>query len=307
MKPGATLAVIDNQEDGFDAILDLLPTVRDSVISPNSKRAYYRSLLDFVRWNAGAELGRSRVLEYRQHLIDGGSASSTINLALSAIRKLAEEAECRGYIDERTMRQIRSIESVSSRGVRFGNWLTEDKALELLMLPDQNTPAGLRDFLLLGMLMGCGMRREEAAVVLCTQVVERDGRMVVMDYEGKGRKLRTSVLPRWMEAPVRRWIKAIGREGYLLRPVYRGGAVGETKLSGEGVRLIVHRYTKMIGVEAAPHDLRRTFALQALEGGADIEAVRQALGHASLATTTRYVSSSDALRNPACDFVLGGK
>lgn len=284
----------------------LLPSVRDAVISPRTKRAYYAALREFIEFNGGGELGHTSVLAFRQHLVDRGLASASVNLALSAVRKLADEAERQGLISERTWRQIKGVQGMRSRGVSTGNWLTEEQALALLTAPDQSTAAGRRDFVLLGLLIGCGMRREEAINVRCEQAVERCGRLVLLDVEGKGRKIRTLAVPKWLDQPLRDWMAEIRDRGTIVRRIWRGGEIADDGVTGEAVRQIVGRYCQQLGIKAAPHDLRRTFALQALDGGATVESVRQALGHTSLATTTRYVASVDALRNPACDFMFGG-
>lgn len=284
-------------------LLDLIPSVRDACISPRTKQVYAWALRDFIVWNQGYELERTRVYQYRTHLLETGKSTSTVNLALSAIRKLAGEAEAQGVLGEHVAALIRGVEGVPSRGVRYGNWLTEDQALEMLGLPNLTTASGLRDFVLLSLLLGCGLRREEAAGVTVEQVVRRGDRWVILDVTGKGRKLRTVVIPRWLEDPLTEWT-ASNTDGKLLRRINRGGRIQREGMGATNIAYIVVRYAAKVGVQCSPHDLRRTFALQSLEGGANVETIRQALGHSNLATTTKYVSSGLNLKNPACDYLL---
>lgn len=78
------------------------------------------------------------------------------------------------------------------------------------------------------------------------------------------------------------------------------GVNGE--LSPSAVRDIVRHYGELLGVrDLAPHDLRRTCARLAREGGASLECVQKTLGHASVQTTERYIASTEAAR--AGDFI----
>lgn len=288
------------------AILDLIPAIRDSLMSPRSKVVYTKALADFLAWNAGHELERTRVLEYRQHMLDEGYAPSTVNIALTAIRRLAEEAEAQGCLSERVAKQIANIQGTPKRGVKFGNWLTEEQALELLSAPDQSTNKGMRDFIVLGLLLGCGLRSDEAVRALIDQVVMRDGRMVLLDILGKGGKFRTVVIPRWLEEPLQEWRRRCLEVGgvHIVRRVWRRDVLDSAGMTHTALAYHIVELAKSIGVKCSPHDLRRTFAATALFNGANLEAVRQALGHASLTTTTRYVASALALRDPACDYLL---
>ena len=79
----------------------------------------------------------------------------------------------------------------------------------------------------------------------------------------------------------------------LLRAVRRDGSINGS-LSSSAVRDIVRRYGRAIGVpDLAPHDLRRTHARLAREGGAPMETIQKTLGHASLRTTEIYTSTGE--------------
>jgi integrase len=89
---------------------------------------------------------------------------------------------------------------------------------------------------------------------------------------------------------------------YLLRSISAGGRLGGS-LSPAAVRLIVHAYGARIGVpDLAPHDLRRTHARLAREGGAPLEVIQHSLGHASVQTTERYTRTGTEAN--AGDFIL---
>lgn len=303
---GMSTALVNQNWGGTNSvdILDLIPAIRDSVMSPRSKHLYTKELAQFIAWNGGRELERTRVLEYRQYLLDKGYAPASVNLALTAIRRLAEEAEAQNCLSERTARQILAIEGLPNRGVKFGNWLTQEQAVKLLAVSDQSTNKGLRDFVALGLLLGCGLRSDEAVSVRIDQVVERGDRLVLLDILGKGRKYRTVPVPRWLEEPLLDWITR-GEGVYVIRRVWKDDVLDARGMTSTALAYRIVALAEAIGVKCSPHDLRRTNAALAVLNGANIEAVRQALGHESLTTTTRYVASALSLANPACDFVLG--
>jgi site-specific recombinase XerD len=76
--------------------------VLDSVTSPESKRAYGKGIADFVNWHSatipGSALTKSAVQGYRAHLISLGLSASTINVRMSAVRRLAGEAADNGLM-----------------------------------------------------------------------------------------------------------------------------------------------------------------------------------------------------------------
>jgi integrase len=89
-----------------------------------------------------------------------------------------------------------------------------------------------------------------------------------------------------------------GHNSPILRPFGRGGKPLARALSPTAIREIVWRYAAV-----APHDLRRTFARLAREGGAPLTDIQQALGHASVTTTERYVNERVNLTKGAGDWI----
>lgn len=133
--------------------------------SEHSKRAYRRALADFLEWYAehGGGLSKATVNDYRAWMVKVGVPESSINLRLTAIRRLAREAADNNLIDDATARSIERVKGIARSGEPGGNWLTKDQAEALLNSPDTTTLRGKRDRALLGILVGCGLRREEAA------------------------------------------------------------------------------------------------------------------------------------------------
>ena len=88
-------------------------------------------------------------------------SAASINLTLAALRKLASEATSNGGVAPETAAAILHVSGARRSGVRTGNWLTLQQDQRLLAMPDPATIKGLQDRVLLGLLVGCGLRRGE--------------------------------------------------------------------------------------------------------------------------------------------------
>ncbi len=179
--------------------------------------------------------------------------------------------------------------------------LRVDEAADLIQLAtelaDDGSPVGLRDVAMLELLYATGIRVGELAG-LDVDDIDRD-RNVVRVF-GKGRKERTVPFGHPAARALDRWLSE-GRPR-LLGP--GGGAalfVGTRgkRIDQRAVRTLVHqRIAEVPGApDIGPHGLRHTAATHLLEGGADLRAVQELLGHASLATTQLYTHvTTDRLR-----------
>lgn len=300
-----TQAIVPSPDVRLDTLIDL--TVA-RLNSPHSRRAYARALREFIAfWNEkhGKEkFSRPLVQTYRTKLVASKKRSSSINLALSAIRTLAEEAALYGWLSDAEAHAIASVKNVPRRGVRLGNWLTLEQTKALFAEPDRGTARGQRDFLVLALLAGCGMRRAEIASLRVSHVTIRDGRLLLKDVLGKGGRVRSVPIPAWAWETLQTWLERLGEGDKWLLPRFHQEQVSNTPLSENGIMFIVKRYAARIGCpDIAPHDLRRTFARLAKNGGADLMQIQHTLGHASVKTTEQYIASALDLANPACDFL----
>jgi len=181
---------------GFDSFKAL---VLDSVDSLESKRAYDKGISDFIAWRASTNphnrFNKAAVQSYRAHLIEVGLAPSTINVRMSAIRRLAAEAADNGLLDPVVASGVSRIKGVKNHGRRTGNWLTVEQAEKLINAPGTTTLKGKRDRALLAVLIGCGLRREETALLILEHIQQREGRWVIVDMKGKGGRIRTIPIP----------------------------------------------------------------------------------------------------------------
>jgi integrase/recombinase XerC len=173
----------------------------------------------------------------------------------------------------------------------------------LLAAPPLDRPSGLRDRAILELFYAGGLRVGELVGLECGHLSGDEVRV-----RGKGGKERIVLIGVEASAALRRYLtearpKLLGGAGYWRKRVAsaspaatdavflntRGG-----RLSTRSVQLIVDRWVRAAAVQqhTSPHVLRHTFATHLLDGGADLRAVQELLGHASLATTQIYTHVS---------------
>lgn len=230
-------------------------------------------------------------------------SASSVNQRLSAIRKLAAEAADNGLLDAQIAGGIRAVKGSRQEGRRTGNWLTREEAQAWLAAPDNRTMRGRRDRALLAVLIGCGLRRSEAAHLTFGHVQQRDGRWVLVDLIGKRDKVRSVPMPNWAKVAIDGWSAASGlTDGPVFRAVNKGDQVVGGGITPQAIYNIIVGYAGELQKHGvAPHDLRRTFAKLAHKGGAAIDQIQLSLGHESIQTTEEYLGVEQDLTDAPCD------
>jgi|SRR5580698_7730479 site-specific recombinase XerC len=94
-------------------------------------------------------------------------ASSTINLRLAAVRRLAYEASDAGLLSPDFAAGIRRVKGAKKHGVRLGNWLTVEQGRKLLSVFDQTRLRGVRDYAMIAVMLGCGLGRADWRASRC--------------------------------------------------------------------------------------------------------------------------------------------
>lgn len=291
-------------------IQPIIDLVCNAVTSTHTKRAYTRSLTDFIAWyqrTGQSGFSKATVQAHVVALREKNVSASSINQRITTIRKLAAEMADNELISEATAQAIGRVESIRREGTRLGNWLTKEQAQALLHLPNVGTVKGLRDRAILAVLLGCGLRREECARLTVEHIQQREGRWVIVDLVGKRNKTRSVPMDSWVKYAIDTYTKAAGiTAGVLFRSVRRGDHIQADGMTAQAIFDVVRTYAATIGVEVRPHDLRRTFAKLAQKGGAAIQQIQFSLGHSSVQTTERYLGTQQDLSNAPSD-VLGLK
>ena len=274
--------------------------VLDSVSSPITKRVYNLGLDEFFAWysqEVRPGFTKATVAAWRVALEARKLGAVSINVRITAVRKLAVESADNGLLAPELANGITRVKGVASKGVRLGNWLTAKQAQALLNAPDVTTNKGLRDRAILAVLLGCGLRRSEVAALTMGHVQQRDGRWCIVDLLGKHGRVRTVPVPTWTKVAIDAWtLAAVVTGGPVFRSVDRGGNVKATALSEKCVWQLLRPYAAAAGVPGiAPHDLRRTTAKLCRTAGGELEQIQMLLGHASVQTTERYLGTKQDL------------
>jgi integrase len=243
------------------------------------------------------------VVRYRSHLESLALSAATINLHLSAIRRLADESAESGWLSPELATGIRRVRGVRQLGRRIGNWLTRDQAQQLLCAVNRYTLRGKREAAVMGLLLGCGLRRSEVASLRVDQLQLRESHCVIVDLTGKGGRVRTVPVPGWCKELLDRWITASAvKEGKIFRQVRKNGSRQEAGVTVSVVWDVVKQSAKNAGIaHLAPHDLRRSCARLCHESGGELEQIQFLLGHASVLTTERYLGFKQKLKEPVND------
>ncbi|MGQ0823511.1 MAG: tyrosine recombinase XerC [Actinomycetota bacterium] len=259
--------------DGFVATL--------SAVSTHTRRAYDHDVHEFVAWcerGPAADPTRldHRILRrYLAYLQTRGFARPSIARKAAAVRAYVRYLRRRGGIE----RDV-AVELHAPKGAqRLPRVPRQAEAAVLVATPSGDDPKARRDRAILELLYGCGLRVSECCGLDLDDVDLRRRTVTVL---GKGAKVRR--LP--LGAPARDAIAAHLRSagpGPALFLNARG-----RRASPRDVRRILARLPLPDGRVLTPHALRHAFATHLLEGGADLRAVQELLGHADVGTTQVY-------------------
>jgi len=296
------LSVPERKPIGWDQVRAL---VLDALPSPHSKRVYGKALEEFVNWAREQGIDaftKAAVQRFRVSLEEKHLAPSSINVRLTAVRKLAAEAADNGLLDPQLAAGIGRVKGAPQHGSRLGRWLTVEEASLLLRDREDRSLKWLRDRAILCLLIGAGLRREELAGLRVDQIQQREGRWVIVDLIGKRQRIRTVPIPSWAKEALDRWLEAAEiAQDRLFRAMDKAGRVAGEALSSQAVYLIVIGRARQFGLSLAPHDARRTFAKLAHKGHVPIEQIQLSLGHESIMTTEKYLGVRQDLSDAPCD------
>ncbi len=261
---------------------------RERNASPHTIRAYGEDLAQFTD-HLGRELGREPRPEDADHLSIRGFLAELHRRGLarsSAARKLAGLRTFFRYLcrEGRLEANPARLLATPRRDKRIPAVLDEAQVESLLAMPGDAISA-VRGRAILELLYATGMRCAELTALDAGEV-DLDARMVRV--LGKGRKERVVLFGRRAQEALRAWLECRARvrpRGDALFLNARGG-----RLSGRSVRALVARRVEQTALarRCSPHTLRHSFATHLLTRGADLRAIQELLGHASLSTTQRY-------------------
>lgn len=199
-----------------------------------------------------------------------------------------------------------AIKVKGENGTKAHSWLSQAEIKRLLEYCKEKTLKCQRDKIILGLLCGAGLRRDELVRLTFADIKHQPiaGRIrTVLDITGKGDKNRVVPISNSLATALDEWVRPTGGQGRIARSVSQAGKLGET-ISAIGIFKIVNRAGATIGFPGlAPHDLRRSFAQIGYEAGVPIVQISEVLGHSSIATTQKYLNLKLNLETTVSDFV----
>jgi site-specific recombinase XerD len=253
-------------------------------MAAKTRRAYGADLAQLAEWAAARELGPAELTHRHLRLFAGvvserGGKKSTVARKLAAARTFYRQLVERGEIEANPA----DLVSAPKKDSYLPRVLKPGEVATLLERIPASTPLDLRDRAMLELAYAAGLRAEE---LVDLDLDSPDPDAEELRVEGKGG--RTRVVP--VGEPAWRAL-----ERYLAggRPPLDGGESRALFLSKSGRRLSTSDVRRRLTLRlhqagVSPHTLRHSFATHLLEGGADLRAIQELLGHASISTTQTY-------------------
>ena len=276
-----------------DAIENFLAFVAlERGLSANTVAAYRRDLdqaAEFFQRHGVADwraLDAERAAAWIRHLSEEGFSRASVARKLAALRMLGRHLVRERWRDE----DFAALLQGPKRAPRVPGTLSESEVERLMAAAGKGDPRGLRDRALLELFYSSGLRVSELASLLLQQVDLEHGFIRVF---GKGAKERVvplggkarEALANYLIAARPHFVRARTGSQFFLNK--HGGA-----LSRVALWMIVKEHARRAGItrNVKPHLLRHSFATHLLTGGADLRAIQEMLGHASIATTQVYAA-----------------
>jgi integrase len=273
---------------------ELIAATLTTCASAETRRVYRWQLEKFLR--TGLPLNGDAIAHHLQQLRDSGLSSSSVAVAVAAIRRLAKEALHGGLITAAEFGQLQGVAPGKVRRIRAGAWLTVTQVFDLLWLPDRATYWGKRDACILSLMAGCGLKRAEMANLKWSHYQQLEG--LIWLVVARGAMRRTIPVPLWAQEDADAWYFASRDEppksAYSLQHLERTRPRDHEYIAGgmrgDGVHALVQRYGKELGRSLTPDDLRLSLARLLRKSGAALEQIQATLG-LSMASTVNMLKA----------------
>jgi integrase/recombinase XerD len=278
-------------------------------LSANTISSYARDLVQYTQYlkQQGvpdwSSVNEKNVSAWTAHLSAAKYARSSQARKLSAIRMLARHLVREGIRQD----DFTELVSTPQQSRKLPEVLSHNELKRLLESPPTNTPHGLRDRAILELFYSSGLRVSELCGILLQAINLDDGYVRVF---GKGSKERVAPIGSAAITAVRDYLSG-GRPQFV-----KAKTGSELFLSQQGkaisrkmIWVMIKQYAVKAGIQKPikPHLLRHSFATHLLEGGADLRAIQEMLGHSDISTTQVYTSvqsarlaDEHALYHPRC-------
>lgn len=279
----------------FASVLDAFLTTLhvEKGLSDNTIESYGRDLRRFFGYLTDREIKQIQTIDiaflsqYVYMLYDLGLAATSIHRNISALKGFFRFLVEEGEIDSNPCDLLMAPKITRS----IPHVLSQEEIAAILRQPDPGDPLGLRDRALLEFAYATGARVSEIVKMTIKNLnLEQN---FVQIFFGKGNKERLVPLGRMAKQFLIRYLQE--SRPRLQKPRYSKEVLFLSRTGRPLTRMaywnILNRYVRQAGIEkhASPHTIRHSFATHLLDGGADLRAVQEMLGHADISTTSIYL------------------
>ena len=262
--------------------------VYEKGLSPKSVEAYLHDvqlLADFLGEDKIADATFEELQKFLKHLYESDFNARSQARIVSGMRAFYR------YLIYANVREDDPTELLDAPkiGMHLPDVLTVEEIQSIMDVIDLSTPEGHRNRAMVEVMYGCGLRVSELVTLRLSNLFFDDGFIKVV---GKGNKERLIPIGKTAINAVNQYVEGKrkllkikkGEEEYVF--LNRRGA----HLTREMVFMLVKKWAKAAGIDktVSPHTFRHSFATHLIEGGADLRAVQEMLGHESITTTEIY-------------------
>lgn len=258
--------------------------------SPHTVASYccdlrqFKSYLNSISVNSWWELSRDNILGYIYFLQKKRKAPATVARQVATLKSFCRFLQEEGFINDNPAATL----DTPRVGRRLPRVLSLGEVDDLLNRPAVTVEIGLRDRAMLELLYATGLRVSELLSLNVGDINLEEGYLRCMGKRSRERMVPVSQLACEFVGEYLRKVRSRlvrGREEPALFVNHRG-----RRMTRQGFWKIIKRYAREAGIDKpiAPHVLRHSVATHLLENGADLRAVQEMLGHASIATTQIY-------------------
>lgn len=261
-------------------------------LSEHSREAYSKDIQKFLDFLSSEgydlsiqEISKTHIREFLNAINETGISTRSQARLLSGLKSFFQYLQAEKVITELPTEDI----SMPQIGSKLPDVLSVEEIEAMLNAIDRTHPQGERNKTIIEVLYGCGLRVSELVHLKISQIKLKHGYLVII---GKGNKERLVPLGQPVSDQIELYLNHVRSHQDIV-----SGFEDILFLNRRGRNLtrimifqIVSRLAKAAGIDRkiSPHTLRHSFATHLLEGGADLRAIQEMLGHASITTTEIY-------------------
>lgn len=267
-------------------------------VRDNSRKKYSDSLQYFIKWitiNGDVRnVVRKDILNYKRYLLDAKLASMTVDNYLVPVRQFYKHLEETGIADN------------IAAGIHVGkkyygyrkDYLRPHQVSQLLSSINRSTPAGMRNYAIINLMVRTGMRCIEVARLDVKDLTTVDGKWIIsIQRKGHWEKDGALGLTLKVVAPIAEYITENELSNDSPMFINHCWEANGSRITTLTISKIIKAQLRAISIDSpriTAHSLRHTAAITALNSGATIYEVQQMLGHRSVETTQIYLRAIEA-------------